>query len=361
MADRPPVGGPGRIVSEPRKVHLVGSVPLADAQDVFSTVSAALGDRLPRIPDGETGPRSDWISWLEPVFSHNPLLQPSGKLFRVHERAPGRVRYTLRPGASVDQIRFDNLYYADIARESYAVFKMLKNDGVVQAGARFQVDLAPAHSVLWLFVEDELHAQLDPVYNQALMREIDRVAEAIPHDELAIQIDVASAVFARLQRGDQSTYGTSRDEMLASFSRIVVSLANRVPADVDLLFHLCYGDAGHRHVVEPHDMADMVEFTTRALGELQRPLNLVHMPVPRDRRDAAYFEPLRRLALPDETGLCLGLVHYTDGVEGARIRLASARSHVEDFAIATECGFGRRDPATIPELLRIHRAVSEIA
>jgi hypothetical protein len=33
-----------------RNIHLVGSVPLANACDVFTTVSAALGPRLLRIP-----------------------------------------------------------------------------------------------------------------------------------------------------------------------------------------------------------------------------------------------------------------------------------------------------------------------
>jgi hypothetical protein len=47
-------------------------------------------------------------------------------------------------------------------------------------------------------------------------------------------------------------------------------------------------------------------------------------------------------------------VHYTDGVTGTRRRLATAERHANRFSIATECGFGRRDPATIPELLRIH-------
>ena len=51
-----------------RNVHLVGSVPLANAREVFVTVSAALGERLLRIPDGETGERTDWIAHLEPVF-----------------------------------------------------------------------------------------------------------------------------------------------------------------------------------------------------------------------------------------------------------------------------------------------------
>jgi hypothetical protein len=83
------------------------------------------------------------------------------------------------------------------------------------------------------------------------------------------------------------------------------------------------------------------------------------MPVPRDRCDDAYFEPLRRLEHRPETQLCLGLVHYTDGVGGTRRRLATAEKYVKNFAIATECGFGRRPPQTIPELLRIHAAAAE--
>ena len=48
-----------------RHVHLVGSVPMADAGAVFETASAVLGPFLRRIPDGETGERLDWVTWLE--------------------------------------------------------------------------------------------------------------------------------------------------------------------------------------------------------------------------------------------------------------------------------------------------------
>jgi hypothetical protein len=34
-------------------------------------VSAALGPHLKSIPDGETGERLDWITWLEPVFARH--------------------------------------------------------------------------------------------------------------------------------------------------------------------------------------------------------------------------------------------------------------------------------------------------
>ena len=67
---------------------------------------------------------------------------------------------------------------------------------------------------------------------------------------------------------------------------------------------------------------------------------------------AAQEVPDRSLA--PGTQLCLGLVHHTDGVAGTRQRVAAAEKVVKDFSIATECGFGRRDPGTIPELLRIH-------
>jgi hypothetical protein len=342
-----------------RNVYLVGSVPMASAGEVFEKVSGALGTRIKRLPDGETGERGDWISWLEPVFSENPAFVKSGEFFRVHASGTGRERYTLKPGIKPQDVQFDNLFYADIAENSYAEFRRLKKAGKVPAGTKFQVDLVPAHSVIWLFLVDKLHAAIDPIYNDALKREIDKIAAAIPHDELAIQFDVASAVFARLERNEASSYGRTKAEMQEMFANILVELGNRVPGDVDLLYHLCYGDSGHKHVVEPTDMNDMVEFANRLARRIARPVQLVHMPVPRNRSDDAYFAPLKRLKLRPETELCLGVVHHTDGVEGTRRRLETAKRHAKDFSIATECGFGRRDPATIPELLRIHAVVAD--
>jgi hypothetical protein len=341
-------------------VYLVGSVPMATAEEVFRTVSAALGPKLKRIPDGETGERIDWITWLRPIFSEHPAFELSDEIFRLHETAPPVKRYRLRPGRSIADVKIDNLFYADIAANSYRAFKRLKDAGAIAPGTRFQVDLVPAHSVIWLFLVDELHAPIDPIYNEALKREVDKIAATIPHDELAIQFDVASAVFARLQREQVGAYGGSKAEMQQTFSNILIDLGNRVPLDIELLYHLCYGDSNHRHVVEPKDMGDMVDFTNRVTTGVQRPINLVHMPVPRDREDEAYFAPLANLRLRPETELCLGLVHYTDGIEGTKRRLATARKYARTFSIATECGFGRRKPETIPELLRIHAAASEL-
>src|SRR5262249_6649681 len=177
----------------PRNVHLVGSVPLGNAHDVFVALSTALGPRLRRIPDGETGERSDWIAHLEPIFAEHPALEKSDEVFRLHASAPGRTRYRLRPGVKAKDVTFGNRFYADTALRSYEVFARLRERGVIPPHCRFQVDLVPAHSVIWLFLQDDLHRELDPIYNDGVRREIDKLARAIPHDQLAIQFDVASA------------------------------------------------------------------------------------------------------------------------------------------------------------------------
>ena len=219
-------------------VYLVGSVPMASAEQVFEAVSAALGPRIRRIPDGETGERGDWITWLEPVFAASPALEKSGEFFRVHATGTGRERYTLKPGRKPEDVHFDNLHYADFAQSSYAVFKRLKDAGKIPAATKFQIDLVPAHSVIWLYLVDALHAPIDPIYNEAVKREIDKIAAALPHDEIAIQFDVASAVFARLERNQASSYGRTKEETQETFSNILIDLGNHVPADIDLMFHL---------------------------------------------------------------------------------------------------------------------------
>ena len=138
----------------------------------------------------------------------------------------------------------------------------------------------------------------------------------------------------------------------------LVRLGHRVPADIELGYHLCYGDAGHKHFIEPEDASKLVEVAHAISAGVGRLINWIHMPVPRNRTDDAYFAPLHHLELNPETELYLGLVHFTDGVEGTRRRVAAAQKVVADFGVATECGMGRRNAATIPELLRIHSEVA---
>ncbi len=152
-----------------------------------------------------------------------------------------------------------------------------------------------------------------------------------------------------------SNIDDSKDALIAR----LLTFGNAVPADVELGYHLCYGDMNHRHSVEPRDTALMVEVANALSHGLKRKLNYVHMPVPRDRFDDAYFAPLAGLATGPETELYLGLVHMTGGEEGVRRRIAAASRVRSDFGIGTECGFGRRPPETVVPLLRLHAAAAE--
>jgi methionine synthase II (cobalamin-independent) len=138
----------------------------------------------------------------------------------------------------------------------------------------------------------------------------------------------------------------------------LVRIGNRVPADVELGFHLCYGDAGHQHFTQPTDAAVLVRVANALIDGLDRPLNWLHLPVPRERDDEAYYAPLADLRVGDETELYLGLVHRTDGMEGTQRRIAAASKVVPAFGISTECGLGRRPSETVPELLELHAAVA---
>src|SRR5688572_23509168 len=112
----------------PRGVHLVGSVPLASAEEVFRTLCGELRDRVRRLPDGETGPRADWIVWQYPVLSSRSQFEVAPPAPEFYRALP---RLRLRSGERGEELRFESLGYAEAAFGSYAAFSVLKRDGVV--------------------------------------------------------------------------------------------------------------------------------------------------------------------------------------------------------------------------------------
>jgi hypothetical protein len=336
--------------AQPRGVHLVGSIPLSNAEEVFRTTSSILGGRLRRIPDGETGVRSYWIGWQINFLAQNPLLEVLPPAPDAYAPLPS-VR--LRSPASPGDITFDQLGYAGAAIASYAVFSQLKQAGVIPAQVRFQVSLPTPLAPVAAFVAPQDISVVEPAYQKAMFAELDRITAAIPHHELAVQWDVAIefGIFEDLR------FAASPEQKQEVIERLIL-LGHPVPANVELGYHLCYGDAGHKHFKEPEDTSKLVEVANAISAGVKRTINWIHIPVPRNRTDDAYFAPLRNLQLHPETELYLGLVHFTDGVAGTQRRIEAAQRVVTNFGVATECGFGRRPPETIPALLQIHSAVA---
>jgi SAM-dependent methyltransferase len=333
----------------PAGIHLVGSVPLNSAEDVFRIVAATVGDRLRRMPDGETGPRSDWILWQYPVFSSRPQFEVGPPGEDAYRTLP---KLRLRSGETAAHLTFGNLGYAESAIASYRSFAALKRDGVIPPHCRFQLCLPTPLAPVSAFVAPEHRAQVEPAYEARVLEELAAALAAIPADQLAVQWD-ARLEFAMLEGITESWFGEVRSGVLERLLR----LSRHIPAEVDLGFHLCYGDEAHGHFVDPQDTRKMVDVANALASSLGRPLNWLHMPVPHD-ADDAYFAPLADLRLDPRTELYLGVLRLDDGVDGARARIATARRHVDSFGAASDCGWGRGGPAAVADLLGLHRAMS---
>ena len=85
--------------SNPRLVHLCGSVALDSAAAVFKMVGEELGPLAPRMPDGETGERGNWLAWQDRFFAACNDLEPeiNEALYAAKEPSSGPRRGLRRP------------------------------------------------------------------------------------------------------------------------------------------------------------------------------------------------------------------------------------------------------------------------
>jgi hypothetical protein len=317
---------PGRHMT---RVHFVGSVALDSPDEVFAAIGRQCGPYLARIPDGEPGGRRLWISWQIPVLRANPSLAPVGQ---------GQVPLKLAEGVSPEDVHFGELGYAREARPGYEDFLEARKAGYLPPAVRFQVSLPTPWAVVMPFCQQPDAQQIYPAYERAMLREVERICAAIPHHDLAIQWDVCIEMIAWDGRAaNAQSFPGMQQVFAANFAR----LGGAVPSDVELGFHLCYGDLDAQHFVQPEDATKMVELANLMSHTVPRTINWMHMPVPIDRADDAFYQPLSGLQLAPETELYLGLVHAQDGVEGTRRRMAVARKYVPEFGIASECGISR--------------------
>ncbi len=336
-----------------RPVLLIGSVPLESPAAVFATVAATLRGLVRRIPDGETGERSYGIT-----FQGDRLRDARGVNLLSERTMPDGTRRPVliaKPGSSTADVQFAPAGYAEAATQSYAEFEQLRARGTIPEGVRFQVSLPTPIAVAFGFFAPTSVRTVWPAYERRILLELDRITRSIPAADLAIQWDISTEI-ARILEFSDVAKSYPADELARAIARV----ADNIPGEVELGLHLCYGDMGHRHLVEPKDAGLLVDFANRLAENIQRPITWLHLPVPRDRDDDEYFAPMRELRIAPATELYLGLIHLTDGVEGAKRRIAAAERVIAEFGVATECGFGRRRPETIPALLALHRAVAEL-
>jgi hypothetical protein len=346
-------------MSEARGALLVGSVNYDDAEKTIRTAAEILGGHLKRIPDGEVGRRFHWIMFQADVLGQAEGIERVGENpIPVHGLDVRPVR--VEDGVDAASLVLPPLGYAEAALESYEIFRRLREEGVVAPGVRFQVSLPTPLAVVAAFFPTEQRAAVEPVYRDALFRELDVILDAIPHEDLSIQWD--TAVEFQLIEHVEYSGAVAADawwgDLWPGLTVRAREQVAHVPEDVELGIHLCYGDAGEKHFIEPTDAGNLVRYANELFAASPRRIDWLHLPVPIDRDDDAYYAPLADLRVPEGTELYLGLVHREDGAEGAARRAGVASRYVPEFGVATECGIGRAPEGSTEGILRTHAEVA---
>lgn len=199
-------------------------------------------------------------------------------------------------------------------------------------------------------------------YNEAIAREIQEIAEAIPHDDLAIQWDMARETAA--VEGVEFNFPNAElrrvpADGMERYCRALEELCPAIPEDVWLGLHVCYGSLQHRegespdtaHYVPLEGIDVSVEMLNRGVRVAGRRVDFVHMPTRfQDGARDEFYAPLERLDVGGAR-VYLGVVDLWDGLSGAVARIQVARRHLADFGISTACGWGRRPLSEKPEAL----------
>jgi methionine synthase II (cobalamin-independent) len=360
----------------PQGVHFIGSVPCDSTEETLTLLSKTLPHHIRRLPDGEPATRQNFI-----YFQHY-LFKPYPQLLNARYNPDATTS-----GASFDDATLKEVHdhlskletgYDSAAIESYAVFKKLRAEGVVPQGVKFQVCIPTPLNAILSSIAAKYRTLVEPYYAAALLRALQNIQSQIPHGDLAIQIDCAHE-FGLLEQiwklpGEDrfapwwTTELPNEDELFIPVVDRIVAFAGQghVAKDVELGFHFCYGDIGHKHFVEPKDTGLMVKLARAVfsrLAEQGRVVTFFHAPVPRERDDEAYFAPLRELIpLLREGGteLYLGLVREGDE-EGTNRRIETARKVVGEevsWGVASECGLGRTPRDQVASILAIMKAVA---
>ena len=364
-------------MSKQRRIHLVGSVPLEPASKVFESVSRHLGPLANRIPDGE---QIGWSSAAKRSFESHSMLEVCGHVpLNAGGRDPVDI-FRLKPGHKPEDLQLGPYGYAQNALSSYAQFKRLRDIDVIARGTRYQVTLpGPGTSASCIQLPAEV---LLPLARNALWSELRQIIGEIPAQDLTIQFDLGMEAeheeyLRRPDAWDQpihKTFHWTQAEMAES----VAWLANQIPPEVELGFHIC--SIWHHDPSAGQDNAVLVDTANAVASRLRRPVSYFHMPVIPEHRQEDYA-PFKDVTLPAGTEIYLGLINVSDGLEGAKRRLGMAERILTDFGVANYCGLGRPHTArakgpsshanpiipalrkatseTIDQVLDLHRAVAE--
>ncbi|MGH7906069.1 MAG: hypothetical protein ACREP6_05530 [Candidatus Binataceae bacterium] len=363
------------MATEHGHLMLVGSVARPEdgwgVEDVFRHCAQAIGNQVSMLPDGEIGDRYYWINFVARrtyaehhdmvTLSHHTIGDWKPKAYEDH------WLFTIKPG--VKEIHFPKAGYAAEAKKSYAIFKRLRDQGVIPRGVRFMVAIPLIESATRPFIDTAEHFEmLWRGYGEAVSRELKEIVDAIPHQDLALQWDICVEVAAvEGLEGFTKEMSYLNVDPMRRYCDALEWLCKGIPEDVWLGLHICYGSLTHEsgkssdagHFCEIKDLNVSVDMANQGAPATGRSVQWVQMSVQLSNgfKDS-YYQPLTRLDIGG-AHTYLGLIHLHDGVDGALKRIEIARKYLPNFGISTQCGWGRRPlDQNIDGLLELHKEIA---
>lgn len=333
--------------------HLVGSMPAADARAAMRQMLDAVGDRLPLLPDGETGDRHHWIiNIVEGLRRHPDLEVKRDGRWSDYDDLPV---FKVRAG---HRLTGDRLDFGNVAafRASYPTYRGVR--GPAQTG--FQVGV-PGDFDLALFVLGPLGALRNRrPFTDATIAEI-RAVHAEAGNDVVFQLEVPVELVTVAR-----TPPPLRPVVARLLGRGVANLARRAPEHARFGVHLCLGDMNHRALGRMADAGPLVALTNAIVRAwpVGRALEYVHAPFAAAERppptEPGWYAPLRRLRLPAGTRFVAGIAHEDQDLATQRRLLRVIDELTGDrVGVSTSCGLGRRSPdAAARALARIGELTS---
>src|SRR3979490_1134099 len=181
------------------RLHLIGSIPLDNSEQVFRRLADELGAFLRCIPDGETGERSRWVYFqrqmlldhpameIDPTVPPYKFVQWNGKVVREIEQ----LRF--KPGIDPATVVFET-GYAKAALASWEIFKRRRSSGAIPRQVRFQVCLPTPQASGYLYVSGPVRETYFDVYERALKAALGNIVKVIRPADLSIHGEVCHEV-----------------------------------------------------------------------------------------------------------------------------------------------------------------------
>jgi hypothetical protein len=273
--------------------------------------------------------------------------------FRIGNRAIYPTCGYSRCRTASPQQKLPELGYAKWAAASYETFSLLRDEGKIPKSRKFQVNLPLTSSAIATFFHRPADLSIMArAYEDAARREVSAILEAVPAKELLILWDVCVEI---LDLEGALPWMPPEGAMQRS-AEGAANIVAKIPTDVAVGYHLCYGTLPRWPMVELRDIGTQVSLANALIERSGRPIEVLHLVIPKSSTEA-FFDGADKLTSRG-ADLYLGVIHEDDSIEDNLARVRMARKFLPSFGTSYVCGFGRRSLEDTKRLLSRHREVA---